>query len=232
MNMQVRLNNKMDTLAKRLKFAREKRKLTQEQLSELSGVAQSDISKYERGKSLKTTNLVSLAKALDCNPEWLDTGDGNIWGFTKAKDLESVSVPQARFKRVWVVGKAAGGVMPERLWTDGDHPVGATDEYGELASADPHAFLVNITGTSMVPRYNPGEFALVEPGTDPEVEDDVLVRCQDGKTMLKRLLSKRGGYMLGSWNNTEIIHLQKDEVVWMYYVAHPVPRRKIKIRTF
>jgi len=162
MNMQVRLNSVMDTLAKRIKFARKKRQLTQADLSKLSGVAQSDLSKLEQGKSLKTTNLVKLAKALDCNPEWLDTGDGNIWGFKHPtqNELSSYPVKPERFKRVWVVGKAAGGVIPERLWTDGDYPVGATDEYGDFLSSDPHAFLVAVTGTSMVPRYNPGELAL------------------------------------------------------------------------
>ena len=82
----------MDTLAERIKFARKKRGLTQNQLSELSGVEQSDLSKLERGKSLKTTNLVSLAKALDCNPEWLDTGDGNIDRLPNPQDTSPLLV--------------------------------------------------------------------------------------------------------------------------------------------
>ena len=35
----------------------------------------------------------------------------------------------------------------------------------------------------------------MEPGTDPDLEDDVLVRLQDGQTLLKRLLSRRGGHV-------------------------------------
>lgn len=121
--------------------------------------------------------------------------------------------------------------MPERLWTDGDYPVGATDEYAEIASQDSHAFLGEVVGTSMVPRYNPGEFYLVEPETDPDIEDDVLVRLTDGQTLLKRLLSKRGGYRLGSYNTEDILFYKPEEVSWVYYVAHPVPRRRIKTRT-
>lgn len=77
--------------------------------------------------------------------------------------------------------------MPERLWTDGDYPVGMTGECSEIATA----FLVAVEGPSMIPRYNPGEFALVEPGTTPDIEDDVLVRLATGQTILKRLLSMK-----------------------------------------
>lgn len=134
-----------------------------------------------------------------------------------------------RFKRVFVVGRAQGG-LPERIWTDGDYPVGATDEYAEIATGDPHAFLVPIVGDSMVPRYNPGEFALVEPGTEPELEDDVLVRLTTGETMLKRLLARRGGIRLGSYNAADTHTYRLEDLTWMYYVAHPVPARKIKNR--
>lgn len=82
----------------------------------------------------------------------------------------------------------------------------------------------------MVPRFNPGEYALVEPGTEPEIEDDVLVRLVTGETMLKRLLSRRGGYRFGSYNDPEILSYQAEQVTWVYYVAHPVPSRKIKSR--
>lgn len=120
--------------------------------------------------------------------------------------------------------------MPERLWTDGDYPVGMTGECSEIATADAHAFLVAVDGSSMIPRYNPGEFALVEPGTTPDIEDDVLVRLATGQTILKRLLSRRAGWRFGSYNDPVVLDYAAHEVTWVYYVAHPVPRRKIKSR--
>ncbi|MDR5881091.1 S24 family peptidase [Caballeronia sp. LZ032] len=139
------------------------------------------------------------------------------------------SVDNWNVRRVFVVGRAQGG-MPERLWTDGDYPVGATDEFAEIATTDPHAFLSPIVGTSMSPRYNPGEFALVEPGTEPELEDDVLVRLATGETMLKRLISRRGGITLASYNEPGTLLFKEADITWLYYVAHPVPARKIKQR--
>ncbi|MNV76977.1 Peptidase S24-like protein [compost metagenome] len=109
--------------------------------------------------------------------------------------------------------------------------MGVTDEYGEVASTDPHAFLTKVFGPSMIPVYNPGNYALVEPGTEPELEDDVLVRLRTGETMIKRLLSRRDGFRFGSYNSTEVLYYPLDDVTWIYYIAHPVPRRKIKSRT-
>jgi len=75
LNMQRRLNSGMDTLAKRAKAARLHLKLNQERVAELSGLKQADISKIETGKIQRTTGIVGLAKALQCSPEWLQTGD-------------------------------------------------------------------------------------------------------------------------------------------------------------
>lgn len=130
---------------------------------------------------------------------------------------------------VWVVGRTQGG-FPERVWDDGGHPTGATDEFAEVSTADEHAFACRVVGDSMVPRYMPGEYALVEPGTTPDLEDDVLVRLRTGETMLKRLLGRRSGIRLGSYNSPEVHTFKEDEITWMYYVAHPIPARRIRQR--
>jgi len=133
-------------------------------------------------------------------------------------------------RRVYVVGRANGG-LPERVWTDGGYLVGATEEFAVLATDDPYAFLTPVIGTSMVPVYNPGDFAFVEPGTEVDLGDDVLVRLNTGETLLKRLLVRRpDGMQLGSYGEPGTLYFKPDEITWMYYVAHPVRRKKIKTR--
>lgn len=226
-----------DTLAKRVKGRRKALGLSQEQLAAAAGMSQSDISKIERGDMQTTTRMVHLARALQSDAFWLATGEGSqdvLAGgtlFAGEPWTEFQPVRPGKINWVPVVGQGAGGSLPERVWTDGDFPVGYTHEYAEVASTDPHAFIVKVVGPSMIPKYNPGDFALVEPGTDPDIEDDVLVRLNNGQTMLKRLLSRRGGFFrLGSYNDPEILVYPYDEVTWMYYVAYPVPARKIKTR--
>lgn len=88
--MQTRLNRlveEVDTIGKRLRWARKERKLTQQLLAERSGVRQSDISKIERDEIQRPTGLLALSRALRCNPDWLDTGDGDWLVETQMSDL-------------------------------------------------------------------------------------------------------------------------------------------------
>jgi phage repressor protein C with HTH and peptisase S24 domain len=137
-------------------------------------------------------------------------------------------VDTTKYRRIYVIGKTAGG-LPAILWMDGDTPVGATNEYAELASSDPRAFICPVVGDSMFPRFMPGEYVLVQPSRPPEIEDTVLVRFEDGETMLRRLLSRRDHHVrLGAWNDPTIVTYREDEITWMYSVAHAVPAWMIK----
>lgn len=141
-----------------------------------------------------------------------------------------IPVGSSPARHVYVVGRANGG-LPERIWTDGGYLVGATEEFAVLATDDPHAFLTPVIGTSMVPVYNPGDFAFVEPSTEVDLGDDVLVRLNTGETMLKQLRVRRdNGIQLGSYGEPGTLYFKPDEITWMYYVAHPVRRKKIKTR--
>lgn len=204
------------------------------------GISYQAVKKVLEGTSaaFSAPNNTLAARFLRVNSDWLATGDGpidpppaNQGLFVSEPWTEYQPVRPARFNFVPVVGQGAGGDLPERMWTDGDFPVGSTNEFAEVVSADPQAFIIRVVGTSMVPKFTPGDFALVEPNTEPDLEDDVLVRIQNGQTMIKRLLSRRGTHIrLGSYNTNEVLTFQKEEVTWVYYVAYPVPARKIKSR--
>lgn len=195
-----------------------------------AGLTQADAAKGIMGQSTLaelekvgqgSAHTTALAKRYGVDPDWLATGLG---------EPTIYRLDPSKVRKTWVVGKGSGGLMPERLWTDGDHPVGVTDEYAEVSSSDPHAFLFEVIGSSMYPKFENKNFALVEPGTHIDIEDCVLVRLKDGQTLLKRLLSRRNGIVLGSYNEIELLEYQEDDISWMYYVAHEVPRKKIKSR--
>jgi transcriptional regulator with XRE-family HTH domain len=76
------------SLGRRLKKAREyagramgsKKKLSQKQLAERSGVSQQMISKLELGRSKETSGIVALAIYCGVRPEWLSDGTGPMVG--------------------------------------------------------------------------------------------------------------------------------------------------------
>lgn len=72
----VRGNKYTMKLGDRLRLARQRSGLSQKALAESVGIGQSAIASIERGDTRKSTNTVSLARTLDCDPYWLETGEG------------------------------------------------------------------------------------------------------------------------------------------------------------
>lgn len=73
-------------------------------------------------------------------------------------------------------------------------------------------FLVPVCDACNHPRFKMGEYALVEPNTEPDPEDDVFVRLVDGRTMIRRLLSRRGVVQLGSYGAPEVITVVPEDI--------------------
>ncbi|MCP5922212.1 helix-turn-helix domain-containing protein, partial [Klebsiella pneumoniae] len=64
----------MNTLAERLKIAREKKGMSQAQLADLIGLSQQSVAKIENGDTLQPRKIKERAKALDVSQKWLQLG--------------------------------------------------------------------------------------------------------------------------------------------------------------
>lgn len=91
----------VNTLAERLKWARERKGWGQEQLAAKAGVSQGTIGNAESGLRKKPRDLVAIAIALEVSPAWLETGKGTpdiitidgqhrLFGLLKDLDLSKV----------------------------------------------------------------------------------------------------------------------------------------------
>ena len=94
-------------------------------------------------------------------------------------------------------------------------------------------FVVQVTDDSMWPKYTPGEYALVEPDSIPDVGDDVLVRLVTGETLIKTLAARSpDGVRLSSYNSTDVRFYAHEEIRLMYWVPFPIPQKNINTRIF
>ena len=64
----------MTTFGQRVREARKEAKLTQPQLAKAAGLSQTTISDIERGRNSGSSEVTSLARALNVTPEWLAEG--------------------------------------------------------------------------------------------------------------------------------------------------------------
>lgn len=116
--LNLRVNRKTETLGGRLKLARAKRGLSQDDLAALAGLKQPDISKLERGDMQKTTGIARLAKALRVPAAWLELGEGDEpqWDTEPGKpDLPSsdFSDPKVVTDSGWQLLSALPWIPPE-----------------------------------------------------------------------------------------------------------------------
>ncbi len=70
----LHMTTEPENLASRLRFAREKKGLSQEQLGALAGVTQVTIQHLESGRNKTSKKIVDIARALGLSAEWLTHG--------------------------------------------------------------------------------------------------------------------------------------------------------------
>jgi phage repressor protein C with HTH and peptisase S24 domain len=186
----------MDNLAKRLKAARLAKDFTQVELAKRSGVKQSDISKLERGDTLKTTAVLALARALDCDANWLDTGDGAP-AFLHSHTLQSSPSSEGREKveALTIQQFDTGGAMGHglvlqdqpgviRSWTVSPDWI---KQNVHRITGPKNLAIVTGFGDSMRPLYNPGDPLLIDTGvTRADIDGIFFFRVGD-EGFVKRL---------------------------------------------
>ncbi|MDE1139935.1 MAG: S24 family peptidase [Paraburkholderia tropica] len=80
----------MNTFGDRVRKRREELGMSQEGLGKAAGISQSTIAQIERGRNQGTKHMLSLARALDVDAEWLETGRDakQISAKTDASDID------------------------------------------------------------------------------------------------------------------------------------------------
>lgn len=163
----------------RIYDVRTKLKIKQDELSRLTGVSQSQISKYEKGEVANPSfdKLVKIAEALGVTVDDLKTKqDGVGDGQPIRQTTSSVFVPL-------YAGRATLGRLNTEAVRLGFNRVANQQirkptflEYSDTAYA-----CVNY-GQAMYPRYNDGDIMYVDPTIPPQKGDDVVVafKCSDG----------------------------------------------------
>lgn len=192
----------METLAKRVKFGRKKRGLSQDQLAEASGMGQGDISKIETGRILRTTGVVALARALSCDPHWLESGEGSpLWG----GDENTTSAPDTRGKVPlvsWVTAGNMGDVHDQ-------YQPGEADEWIEVYETKPstNTFALRVTGDSMTNpmpgdiSFPDGTIIIVDPNRSVDPGNFVVAKdVTTQKATFKRLAYDGGRWFLKPLN--------------------------------
>ena len=177
------------------------------------------ISALENRDSKRSQFGTAIAKAMGVSLEDLENGNLDSAQPPTSRALEDDAIP-VRMHHVPVVGTTQGGPTT-RVWTDGDLPAGEGFGWVSVSSRDRNAFALRVEGSSMAPRYEHGEYVLVEPNRRPEPGDDVIVRLRGGECMIKRLSARRPHELAFDSLSPgyDRITVAPDQIEYLYYVA-------------
>lgn len=136
------------------KRVRERRKLlgfTQMELAAKAGLSQTTISDIERGRNESSIELISLARELECNPEWLKSG-------RVSRDIHypigsSDAVPSIQSWAPLVSWQDAAGYALEAPETEQQLPDSGLEYLPCLKRLGSRAFALRVEGDTMVSPY-------------------------------------------------------------------------------
>lgn len=181
---------------------------------------------------LQLHHAVKLQEAYGYSPAWLinKAGEPKLSAAIEPEldepsvAFDVVSIPPNSFRRIPVRGMAQLG--DNGHFVDIGYPVGHGDGYVLFPTKDPDAYALRCNGESMRPRVKHNEFVVVEPNTQIQNGDEVLVKSQDGRVMVKELAYVRDGIVhLSSVNERHgMVRIPQDQVERLHFVAGIVKR--------
>lgn len=168
----------MNTLAKRLKLAREEAGLSQAALAKLIGAGQSTIGSIENGRNHGSGKIVQIARALNVRPQWLEDGtlpmrDGGVTQDYNVESAPRMADPVPLIS--WVQAGDWCGVVDNFAPGDAEEWLPCPRSHG------PHAFALRVRGVSMEPKYRNGSIIFVDPDKHADHGSNVVVRIENDK---------------------------------------------------
>lgn len=200
----------MNTLAERLKIAREKTGLSQAQLAESIGVSQQSVAKIENGDTLQPRKIKEIANVLGVSQKWLQLGieeNASLSDFV-VREAESASLDPAIFADIPVLDvelSAGNGCEAEIVESVIDwFPIRRMDLRKAGVSAT-NARIVKIWGNSLLPVLNNGDHVAVDIAQTNPIRDGDLYAVRDGVLLRVKVLINQpdGGLIIRSFNKDE-----------------------------
>lgn len=206
-----------ETLGQRVKDRRLALGLSQPQLAKrVGGITYQAIQQLEQGGGTK--HLVGIARALGTTAEWLQDGHG---------PAPSKSIHDRGLEPIKVLGLAECGPDGWSLWNG--EVIDVADRPASLNGVR-NAYAVYVIGTSMEPRYHPGEVVHIHPDKPSTVGGYVLVqRCgkkgESPAAVIKRLAKRTGAkVVLEQFNPPDLLEIKTADIVSIHRVVGSAER--------
>lgn len=169
----------MNSLGERLKYARQRKGLTQSGLAAQSGASQQSVNMAEQGKARRPRSLHEMARALDVSVDWLLTGreggafsisSSHVGSVAEGVALSGSALHQAGQLPVLSINITAYTGIYRKDSGVADYVVRPPQLSGIEA-----AFALPVIDDAFSPRYVRGDMLLVHPGRSVVAGDNAVI---------------------------------------------------------
>jgi transcriptional activator-regulatory protein len=188
----------MATLSERLTSLMNEKGISQAELARLIGIKQPSVFKILSGETRNPKKILEIATALNVDPHWLKTGEGDP---DPSYRIVEVSEPQnpntVRIDILDVEASAGNGAYlsptEQGLLSQEFDLTFFRQQFGRADAK--HLKLITVKGDSMAPTLESGDLLYVDISENYFAADGLYVFTFDGQTFVKRL-QKVGKEML------------------------------------
>lgn len=188
----------MATLSERLTSLMYEKGISQAELARLIGIKQPSVFKILSGETRNPKKILEIATALNVDPHWLKTGEGDP---DPSYRIVEVSEPQnpntVRIDILDVEASAGNGAYlsptEQGLLSQEFDLTFFRQQFGRADAK--HLKLITVKGDSMAPTLESGDLLYVDVSENYFAADGLYVFTFDGQTFIKRL-QKVGKEML------------------------------------
>ena len=176
------------TVGERIKYMRERLKISQTDFAARMGVSKQTLYKYENNivTNIPSDKIESVAEICSVSPAYLMGWEPNVEP-AKIAEKGSVSIP--------VLGRVAAGIPIEAI-----EDIIDTEEIPKKLAQTGKFFGLMIKGDSMEPRMAEGDVVIVRQQDDAESGDIVIAAVNGTDATCKRIRKYRDGIELISIN--------------------------------
>lgn len=169
----------LSTFHKRLLWARQQARLTQEQVAGLGDMSQANYSKLERS-GMGSTHVAKLSKVLGVSAQWLADGEGEIIDSSLTSAFSPIEFTHA----------ADGHV-------DDGAPLMIKESWLQLRGyKHNHLFAIKATGSSMEPSIFSGDSVVINTANIEPSDGGVFLVNYEGAAVIRRLTRDAGAWWL------------------------------------
>jgi len=204
------------TIYQRIKSARENKEMDQGTLSRKVDVAMRTLQRWEKGEQVPDGQyLVKLARSMGVRPEWLLTGEGemypaqpsqtNIIPFQRDKLLPNVALVEIPLLSSVPAGKTNAMFYPDHV-----------DRFVTVDNVkDRTAFALVVKGNSMSPKIEDGDIVVISPQQDVRSGDICVVRVNDEDVLKKIKIDDHYVHLIPLNTDFEPLSVRKKDISFM-----------------